>query len=553
MRLALPRVTLSIASLLAGAGCGDNAARPGDAGGGTVEDAAPAPGADAASPADAGDDPADAAVAELAPWIEPVEPTTLPVPTAVGLPPVSGFSINARIQPRGLPATWRVEYGRTADHGESSAERALPGQLTAHFAEDWAAGRSGWLAGIRGGQLRAEATGGPDGGPFVRYVDDQGGGDDVNHYDGIGLIHLGPYFYPGNYVWAEIPPFYLGGGFPDLRGARISMDLRGVDWRPNGTEIGTWIQAYRDPSVVEVVPEDSRYPNWAFTGDPQTRHLASGEWERADWVLRDRTQDWTFAGANGGRLLYDYGELDALLGKVNVDFFLLQILHVDLGNQPRGGIDSANLDLTYRQHSLCAVSNGATLAREPTGGTGAELLADGWRNGPGREWQSQPRPTGPQVFEYAFERPVMLASVNVHNAIANPSREVEVAVSSDEGATWTTVTSGIIPKVGGRGPNHALLHTDAYILVDGVAVWSHLHPDPVDRLRVTIVSAHQPDRWGLGEIEAFGTGAAERTDDDWYDLSQDIRVDPGEWHFRVAATTSAGTTYGPDQVVDVPE
>src|SRR4029077_12445868 len=101
------------------------------------------------------------------------------------------------------------------------------------------------------------SSGGQKGGPFVRYSDDQGAGNDTNHLDGIGVIHLGPYAYLGNFTWAEVPPLYLGGGFPDLRGAKISVYLRGVNWVPNGTELGTWIQGYRDPSVVEVLPEDS--------------------------------------------------------------------------------------------------------------------------------------------------------------------------------------------------------------------------------------------------------------------------------------------------------
>lgn len=233
-----PRSSAHLAAVIAALSCDSPSRLASDAG---VADA----GVTDAAAADAA--AADGGTIGLAPLFEAAAPTTLPVPTAVGLPPVVGFSVNARVHPRGLPATWRVEYGRSTRYGASTAPRALPGKLVAHFAEDWAGGRNGWLAGIGSGQLRAEPTGGPDGGPFVRYTDDQGAGDDANHLDGIGIIHLGPYFYPGNYVWAEVPPFYLGGGFPDLRGARISMYLRGVNWRPNGTEIGSWIQAYRGP------------------------------------------------------------------------------------------------------------------------------------------------------------------------------------------------------------------------------------------------------------------------------------------------------------------
>jgi hypothetical protein len=86
-----------------------------------------------------------------------------------------------------------------------------------------------------------------------------------------------------------------------------------------------------------------------------------------------------------------------------------------------------------------------------------------------------------------------------------------------------------------------------------VARWTTLYPDPVDMLRVTVESGWSDERWGLGEIEAYGTGAQEATDDDWYDLTRDAYVAPGTWHYRVCATSEAGTTCGPDQEVVVPE
>ncbi len=486
--------------------------------------------------------------------LEVVDPIRLPVPTADNLPPTVGFTVNARIQPHGLPATWWVEYGADASYGASTEPRALPGRLDAHFAEDWTEGPNQWAAGMSGTQLTHEATGGPDGGPFLRYTDDQGAGNDTNHLDGIGLIHLGPYAYLGNYTWAyPTLPLYLGGGFPDMRGATVSVYLRGVGWEPHGTELGTWIQAYRDPTVVDEVPYDLRYPNWAFTGDPQTDHLASGDWEKAEWVLRNRTADWTFAGANGGRKLYDYGELDTILRGVNVDFFLLQILYVDLVDQPTGSFDTADLELTYRQHSVCAASNGGRLVHAPAGGTGAELLHDGWRNGVGREWQSERNPSAPQTFVYEFAEPITLTSFTLHNATRNPSELVAVDVSEDGGGSWTRIQTATLPESSPDGPNFLFFHGWRWALDDeGVAIWAPLHPNPIDRLRVRVLSGYQEERWGLGEIEAFGAGAIERTDDDWYDMTQDVLVDPGVWHFRVVTATDGETVYGRDQMVRIP-
>jgi hypothetical protein len=119
-------------------------------------------------------------------------------------------------------------------------------------------------------------------------------------------------------------------------------------------------------------------------------------------------------------------------------------------------------------------------------------------------------------------------------------------------AVSPSVAQGTLPEKHERGPNYTFFHVDAHVLVDGVAVWAPLHPDPVNRLRIDVLSGYQADHWGIGEIEAFGTGAWEHTDDDWYDLNQDVCVESGTWHYRISATTSAGTTYGPNQVVVVP-
>jgi hypothetical protein len=202
--------------------------------------------------------------------------------------------------------------------------------LAAFFSESWDGGLHGWAAGMSGRQLTVYAEGGPQGGPFARYTDDQGAGDDTNHYDGIGAIHLGPYAYLGNYEHAGVPSLLLGGGLPDLRGATFRAQLRGVSWRPRGTELVTWIQASREPRFVDLPPDELRYPNWANTGAPQGHLLRSGAWEVAEWTLRSRTSDWTFAGTYGGRLTYDYGELDSALSAVDVDIFALQMIGVDI-------------------------------------------------------------------------------------------------------------------------------------------------------------------------------------------------------------------------------
>lgn len=477
--------------------------------------------------------------------------TVLPVPTADGLPAVVGFSANARVHPRGASCTWRVEYGPTTSYGTSTSERALPGKLSAHYVEDFAAGTNGWLAGIGRAQLAYAATGGPTNGPRVRYTDDLGAGDDTNHIDGIGIVHLGAYFYCGNYAPGDVPRALLGGGNPDLRGATMSMYMRGVSWVSNGTRVASWVQAERDPSIVTLPPDDIRRPNWAWTGADHTSRLASGNWELVEWTMRNRTQDWTFGGCNDGRMVYDYGELESLLSKVCTDFFPVMILDVNQSAEPTGAIDYAQYHLTYRNHSVCATSNGGTLVSSPAGGTGASLLTDGYRNGVGHEWESAATPVGNHDFKYSFAAPITLFAITVHNSTAYPSNGVEFAVSTDD-VTYTTLLTTTLPQTHASGPNFVFAHHEAYTFPGGVATWSPIHPTPVSFLRVRVTSGYQATRWGLGAIEAFGTGAVEQTENDWHDVNRDVVVAPGTYHYRVVATTPTRVAYGPNQTIVVP-
>jgi hypothetical protein len=496
------------------------------------------------------------------PAVQPLAATTLPVDTADGLPAVHGFSVNALINGRGSPGTWRVEYGATSSYGSTTDSRELPPKLGAHFDARWseAAGTAGFLAGIMRAQLSYVASGGPDGGGFVRYVDDGTSGNDTNHLDGIGIIHLGLYFYTGHLNPPDTARFFLGGGFPDFRGARFSMWLRGQSWSPKGATLGTWVQAFREPEYVDLseTPDPGRaplrYPNWAYEGDAsKTTAATSSTWALCEWSLESRTDDWTFGGANGGRMLYDYGEIDSLLAKLTVDCFPVQILRTQLHDPPSGGLDYADLQITYRQHSLLVADNGGSLVSSPAGGTGTEYLTDGYRNGAGREWQSTENPTSPQDFVFAFADPVTLESVTVHNATENPAAGFQVAVSEDAGANWTTLYTGTLPSSSPYGPN-ALFHILNDFDLDGAgdAVWTPIHPNPVNRLRIRLTSGVSATRWGLGEIEAHGTGAAKASERAAVAISRDVLVASGTYHYRVVVETDRGTAYGPDQTVTVP-
>ena len=244
------------------------------------------------------------------PSVQSLEATTLPVPTSTGLPAVEGFSVNALINGRGRPGTWHVEYGATTAYGSTTDDRELPPKLGAHFDARWdeAESTAGFLAGIHRERSRV-ATGGPSGGPFVRYVDAGTTDNDTNHIDGIGIIHLGLYFYCGHYPPGDVAPFFLGGGFADFRGAQFSMWMRGQSWRrrrhhrhvgPGLSRAG--VRRARGRAGVRRAP--LRFPNWAYEGDEtRTAAATSSSWALCEWSLESRTDAWTFGGCNGGRLL----------------------------------------------------------------------------------------------------------------------------------------------------------------------------------------------------------------------------------------------------------
>ncbi len=479
-----------------------------------------------------------------APRVETSSSDALPVPQATENDAALGFRVNGRVHPAGRPAMWFVEYGATTDYGSRTPARALPGKLSAHFREDWSEGLNGWNGGFQGTSLVSRVEGAR---AFLRYTDQGAAENDVNHLDGVGLIHLPMYGYPGNVQSGvnEQPSLYLGGGHPDLRGAKMAMAVRGVDWVPKGTTLGTWAQMDLDPSMADQVP--MRRANWAHTGEPFGDLLLSGQWEEATWTLRNRAADWTYAGQYGARNAYLYKELDGALADVNVDIFPAQLLFVDLFDLPSGGIDFDTLSMTYRNHSVLVPSNGGTLAAAPAGGDAAALV-DGWRFGDGHEWTGASVPG--QAIRWTLARGITLTSLLIHNSVEAPSTLVEVRVS-DDGEHFVSLGEREIPTTSPFGPNFLFHHQ---LELDPVTTRAlPLHDKPIIALEVVILAGPEgAARFGLGEVEAYGAGAIEETEDDWYDVNLDIVAPPGRYHHRIVVTTDAGTTYGDDVAFEVP-
>ncbi|MDB5337549.1 MAG: hypothetical protein JWN70_3168 [Planctomycetaceae bacterium] len=463
----------------------------------------------------------------------PAEVETRPA-TLLG---ITGLSVNGRIQPHSLPTKYFFEYGPTPQYGHRTAEQTLPPKLAAFYNETWDEGWNGW------GSWSAVREHFKEGGASRGYIRYSNSRDDHNHDDAVGTVHLAKYMYPGGISTAALPSAFLSAGDPDFRDARIKIAVRGNKWVPNGTELSWWSQSQ---SNIDINPNEStlhpnyRHSNWAYTGHYLTDLLQTGNWERSEYRLVHDTNSWSFGGNNRGEARYIYWPIDEVQRHLNLDFFHM-VIFVNPAKHPTGSIDFDEFEVAYRNYSLLLPSNGGKILSSPAGSsTDPATLQDGWRHGTGKMWHSAAQPQGPLEFTYEFDSPVTIQSAQIHQHPQWPSREVEVLVS-DDGQAWKPLLKKEMPKNSTIGPNYA------FALQRGLQA-------PARQARVRIFSGYQPEHWGLGEIELFGTGATMQTDDDWYHVNLDVSdLTPGKpCHYRLVATNSAGTKTGADQITQLP-
>ena len=438
------------------------------------------------------------------------------------------FSANGRIRARGKPTTYHFEYGTTTSYGSSTPTRSLAPKLTAVYRETWDEGRGNWSAGMSFEDLEWNKSGGMSRG-FVRSYDRQGAADDTNHIDGIGIVHLSKFMYPGS-ASEELPTAALGAGDPDLRDARISISVRGRKFVPNGTELTFWMQCDRD--LEKQNEPDWRRANWAHTGFTLTDALKSGTWESLTYRLNNDTTQWTYAGNSvyQERDNYVYWTLDSALAHVSTDIFHM-LVFVDQAAEPLGAIDYDEMTIEYRNHNVLIPSNGGRLVSAPEAPDDAGYLTDGWRNGADHSWRG---PAAPSEIVYQLAKPVTVERVQVHQHIDYPTKDVEVLVSTD-GKRWWSIATGEIPRVSTAGKNFS------HFLARGLSAKARF-------VKVRTLSGYSRTAWGLGEIEIFGTGALEGTDDDVYNVNADITgLSPGTYHYRVVAETEDGAAFGQDR------
>lgn len=464
----------------------------------------------------------------------PAEVETRPA-TLLG---ITGLSVNGRIQPQGLPTKYYFEYGPTPDYGQRTDEHQLPPRLAAYYREEWDEGWNGW--GTWANPREHFKEGGSSKG-FIRYANPLR--DDHNHDDAVGTVHLAKYMYPGGISISGYPSAFLSAGDPDFRDARIKVAVRGNNWVPNGTELAWWSQSQ---SNIEINPNeftlhpDYRHSNWAYSGHDLTDLLQTGKWEKADYRLIHDTNYWSFAGNYRGEPRYVYWPINDVQRHLNLDFFHM-VIFVNPQRRPTGSIDFDEFEVAYRNYSLLLPSNGGKRLSAPAEApVDADTLHDGWRHGEGKAWHSAANPQAPQEFTYEFDTPVTIQSVQIHQHPQWPSKDVEVLVSKD-GQTWQSLVKKPIPKDSPAGANYA------FLLQRGLKAEAR-------QAKIRILSGYQPEHWGLGEIEIFGTGAVMQTDHDWYHVNLDITdLKAGQpYHYRVVAVNAAGTYKGQDQVTQLP-
>ena len=451
----------------------------------------------------------------------------------------TAMTVNGSVHPHGRYTTFFFEYGASKEYGSRTDEKPLPPRLGAYYHETWDKGLGGWKSWLKTESF--ESGGGVEG--FIRFSEPSR--NDRNHDDGIGTLHLTKYLWTGPVGGDEgKDKAYLGGGDPDLRGARISLWARGNDWQPNGSEVLWWTQSQSNIHLMNQ--KGWRRANWAYTGYTLTDQLLNGQWNKIEYRLLNDASQWTYGGNNPtlqGKSAerYSYWSIDQAQAHVNCDFFHL-IATVDIDDPPTGSLDFDDFRLVYRNHSLVYPGNGAQLIRWPAGSEEDPLsLSDGWRHGSGHTWYSGENPVEDQEFVYSFDNEVTVHKVQLHQNPEWPGKDVEVLVSSDD-LEYTTLATLTLPEQSENGPNFA------FALETGLLGKARF-------IKFRLFSGYRKQRWGLGEIEVFGSGARMLPEDDLYYVNLDLEgLTPGmTYHYRLVATNEDGTTYGEDATFTIPD
>ena len=447
---------------------------------------------------------------------------------------LSAMTVNGSINPHAVATRCYFEYGTSPSYGHRADPRELPPSLSAYYHESWDEGSGGWDT--WGMEKTHHPTGGHSNG-FLR-MSEPTLNNDFNHTM-ADVLHLMSFFYGG--PSSNSSSAVLGGGDADFRDARVTLWVRGNEWKPNGSELIWWTQSQSNIELGEQT--GFMRANWGYTGFSLNDYLLDGGWNRVEYRLLNDTSRWTYGGSNHGlhgRKKWPYWTIDQVQAHVNCDFFHL-VAGVDPHRPPTGSVDFDEIEIAYRNESLAIPSNGGSLIDWPRNSEqDPRKLTDGWRHGKGRMWHSVENPVEPQEFTFSFEVPVTIDTVQIHQNPEWPGKNVEVLVSED-GSSYRSILRQVLPETGHPSANFA------FAVDQGLAARA-------SHLKIRLVSGYQSRHWGLGEIEVFGSGATLRPDDDLYHVNADIySLEAGvTYRYRLVAVNGNGTSYGKDQLLTVP-
>ena len=169
---------------------------------------------------------------------------------------------------------------------------------------------------------------------------------DSNHRNKLGVIQFLLWLWTCPKEIQENTSF-LGNGDPDLRGAKVSVEIRGRDFKPNGAELFWWSQAQRNIEIGDN--KDWRRSCWIYKDFPLTRYLLDGEWHNVKFTLVNDETKWLEAGSSScitDAENYEFWELDNVLGHQNWNGGFI-LAFVEARNLPAGLIDVRNFELEY--------------------------------------------------------------------------------------------------------------------------------------------------------------------------------------------------------------
>ena len=155
-------------------------------------------------------------------------------------------------------------------------------------------------------------------------------------------------------------------------------------------------------------------------------------------------------------------------------------------------------------------------------------------------WQSGVNPVAPLEFIFAFENPVVIQRIQLHQNLDWPAKKIEILVARDA-ETYLPLVEKTLPRGDKSAPDFAFTHFKDL-------------SEQARAIKVRILSGYQDQHWGLGEIEVFGTGATMQPDNALFEVNTDIDgLQAGvSYHYRLVATNSSGITRGEDRSFTTP-